>query len=196
MLAGSFVRLLLGDQWGEAVPIIKVLACAGAITAIASNNVSAYLALGRPRLTTMTYATRLIVLCAAVAVLYRPWGVLGIAYAELIAAVASMAVSLPILLISVRLRAFDYLRAMWRPLVASAVMAGVLNAVAGATHEQAGAGEAAIQLLTGVATGALVYPLVLAALWVLSGRPNSIEPQISRWALAALRARLSGREAA
>lgn len=196
MLSEPFVRLLLGDQWGEAVPIIKVLACAGAVTALASNNVSAYLALGRPRLTTMTYATRLIVLCAAVALLYRPWGVLGIAYAELIAAVASMAVSLPILLMSVRLHAFDYLSAMWRPLVASAVMASVLNAVAGATHEHAGAGEAAMQLLMGVATGALVYPLVLAALWVLSGRPNSIEPQISRWALAALRARLSGRETA
>ena len=58
VLAAPFVRLLLGEQWGQAVPIIKVLAMAGAMMALTSNNMSAYQALGRPHLTTATLAVR------------------------------------------------------------------------------------------------------------------------------------------
>ena len=52
-----------------------------------------------------------------------------------------------------------------------------------------GAGDAALQLLVGVPIGMLSYALILLALWRISGRPESIEVQISRWALAAIRAR-------
>ena len=51
-------------------------------------------------------------------------------------------------------------------------------------------------LLVGVAAGMLSYPLILAALWLMSGRPESAEVQITRWALGALRARRAGGEAA
>jgi lipopolysaccharide exporter len=189
VLAAPFVRLLLGDQWGEAVPIIKVLAFAGAATALTSNNVSAYLALGRPHLATSTFITRLVVLGVGIAILYQPWGVLGIAYAELIAAAASMAVSLPILLATIHVRLLDYLRALWRPLVASAMMGIVIVRLLDTSSTQVGVGEAAIQLITGTVIGMLTYPLILAALWLVSGRPDSVEVRIMRWAWDAIRAR-------
>ena len=189
MLAAPFVRLLLGDQWDATVPIIEVLAVAGVATALTSNNLSAYLALGRPHLATATLVTRLLVLGVGIFVLYRPLGVLGVAYAELIAAATSLAVSLPVLLTTIRLRLMDYIKALWRPLVASVLMGVAIKQLIDATSMHAGVGEAAIQLFTGVAAGMMIYPLILAALWLFSGRPESTEVRIARWALAALRAR-------
>ncbi len=195
MLAAPFVRLLLGDQWGAAVPIIEVLAFAGVATALTSNNVSVYLALGRPHLATATLATRLLVFGVGTFILYRPYGVLGIAYAELFAAAASMAVSLPILLTTIQLRLSDYLSALWRPLVSSVGVGVAIKLTIDATSTHAGVGAAALELIAGIATGILIYPLILATLWLISGRPNSIEVQISRWALAAIVARRSRGEA-
>ena len=195
VLAAPFVRLLLGDQWDAAVPIIKVLAFAGAVSALSSNNVSAYVALGRPHLATATFVVRLLVLVAATASLYGSWGALGVAYAELIAAAVSMAVSLPMLLFTIRLHPMEYARALWRPLAASALMGVVISHLIGGGPTHFGAGDAALQLLVGVPIGMLSYALILLALWRISGRPESIEVQISRWALAAIRARRGRHEA-
>ena len=196
VLAAPFVRLLLGEQWGEAVPIIKVLAIAGAMMALTSNNMAAYQALGRPHLTTATLAVRLVVVAAAMALLYRPYGVLGVAYAELLASSAGMLFSLPFLLSSIHLPLSDYMRALWRPLVASAVMGWVVSQVIDASVPTAHIGAAAMQMLEGVFAGALAYPIVLALLWFVSGRPDSIEVQITRWAVGALRARRARNAAA
>lgn len=195
VLAAPFVRLLLGDQWGEAVPIIKVLAFAGAVSALTSNNMSVYFAMGRPHLATVLVVVRLLVLAAGIVALYQSWGVLGIAYAEFAAAVASMAVSLPILFATIKLRARDYVGALWRPLVASGLMGVTVSWLITAEFAGDGLGDAALQMLVGVAAGMLSYPLILAALWLVSGRPESSEVQITRWALGAIRARRARREA-
>ena len=191
-LATPFVRLLLGEQWGDAVPIIRVLAYAGAATALISNNISAYLALGRPRLATVTFVARLFALAIGIGLLYGPLGVLGIAYAELLSAAVGMLVSLPILLSTIHLRLLDYARALWRPLVASISMGGTVVWMVETVSPGAGAGGAAIQLLMGVSAGLLTYPLILGVLWVVSGRPESIEARTVRWAVHALRARRLG----
>ena len=189
VLAAPFVRLLLGDQWVAAVPLIKVLAFAGAVSALTSNNLSVYFALGRPQLATALFVVRLFVLAIGIVTLYPSWGVLGIAYAEFGAAVASMAVSLPILFSTIKLRRRDYVSALWRPLVASALMGMTVSWLIASEFAGDGLGDAALQMLVGVTAGMLSYPLILAALWLISGRPESTEVRIARWALGALRAR-------
>lgn len=185
-LAGPFVRLLLGDQWGAAVPIIQVLAFAGAISALTSNNVSAYLALGRPHLATATLVTRLAVLIVMIALLYQRWGVVGVACAELAAALASMAVSLPTLFSSLRLSVREYLKALWRPFVGSALMGAMIVELAITPFESLDASSAVRELVIGTLLGAIVYPVCVGALWWLSGRPDSVEVMIVRRGLEAL----------
>ena len=48
-IAEPLVKVVLGDKWLGAIPVIEVLAFCGAIAAMQSNNYSAYVALGQQR---------------------------------------------------------------------------------------------------------------------------------------------------
>lgn len=180
VLAGPVVRILLGDQWGEAAPVIEVLAFAGAVSAITSNNIAAYIALGRPRLTTVILLTRLALLAAMVALFVGDYGLMGVAYAELIAALGSLVVSLPILFRTLQLPMTGYLANLWRPLVASCLMGWGVHAAAQAAGGGDSLGSAVVALMVAVPAGAVLYPLLVAALWLLSGKPESVETLVVR----------------
>lgn len=72
VVAEPLLRVLLGPQWMDAVPVIQLLAPAGAIVALTSNNVSAYVALGRTALAPLIMAVRIGVLIAALVWLAPP----------------------------------------------------------------------------------------------------------------------------
>jgi lipopolysaccharide exporter len=164
VLAEPMVRVLLGDQWHQAVPIIQILAFAGAISAVNSNNVSAYLALGKPHLSTLILVTRVVVFVAMAVLLVPNHGVAAVAYAELAAAFGCLVVSLPILFSSLRLRIPDYLESLWRPLLASALGAAAAYVAIGAVGYRDSLSVALLQLLVGLAVGGVLY---LATLWLL-----------------------------
>lgn len=179
-LAGPVVRILLGEQWSEAVPVIEILAFAGAVTAVTSNNVAAYIALGRPHLTTAILVTRLALLAAMVALFVGSHGLVAVASAELVAAIGSLAVSLPILFRTLQVSVRSYLASLWRPLAASGLMGWAVHASAQASRGSGGLGGAVLELLVAVPVGAVVYPLTVVALWMLSGRPESVEAIVLR----------------
>ncbi len=175
LMAPQIVRILLGPQWAEAAPIIQVLAFAGAVSALTSNNMSAYQALGKPRLSTVTLGVRLGLLLLGLAVLSTRFGVLGVAFAELLAAMGSLAVSVPILAATLRIRVVDYLGTLVRPVIASLLMGLVIYAVLPARGVDTGITDAIAWLVAGSLIGVLVYPLFAAMLWVVAGRPHSVE---------------------
>jgi PST family polysaccharide transporter len=186
---------LLGSRWGEAVPLIQVLAVAAAVSAITSNNLSIYLALGRPHLASALMATRFAVLIIGLVLVGTSLGAIGVAWAELAAALASLTVSLPTLFTTIRIRVRDYLAVFWRPMLASAVMGWAIWAGIRPGFDAEHAGPALMQLLAGTALGCIVYPLAVAALWFLSGRVEAIEVLVVRRVWADLQARLAARRA-
>ncbi len=186
MLAEPIVRVLLGAQWHGAVPIIQILAFSGAVSAVNSNNTSAYLALGKPYLSVLILVTRLFVFVVAVIALGSGHGVAIVAYAELAASFGCLAVSLPILLKSLDLGVAQYVSSLWRPLVASAVGAAAVHGFVNAAGGDGFAGAVG-QLAAGLAVGAVVYPLMLWGLWRLSGRPAGVEVMIGTRVAAALK---------
>jgi lipopolysaccharide exporter len=196
ILAAPFVRLLLGAQWAEAVPIIQVLAVAATVSVLTSNNISIYLALGRPYLATSTQAVRLLALAAGIALTYESLGVMGVAYAELAAALVSMVVSLVTLFLSTGVRPLPFAAALWRPLVASGLMGWVIYSVVQPSFDAARPGAAVADLLLGVAIGAVLYPLAIAALWRLTGTDDAIEAQIFRRVMVEIRTRWGGTKTA
>lgn len=175
LLAPQVVRILLGLKWPEAVPVIQVLAFAGAVSALTSNNLSAYQALGRPGLGTATLVVRMLLLLLGLWLLTSRFGVLGAAFAEVVAALGSLAVSVPILSRTLRLGTLTYFRALVRPFVASAVTGLVLHAVLPGRGLQEDIFGAVIWLVIGSLLGVVIYPAVVAALWFLAGRPASVE---------------------
>jgi O-antigen/teichoic acid export membrane protein len=179
-LAESFVLVLLGPNWSATVPLIQVLAFAGAVSALTSNNFAAYLALGRPNLLTITLVTRLVVFVAMVLTLGRNHGVIGIVQSELVSAIAAFAVSLPMLMIVMQLKLRDYVAALWRPLLASALMGVALSEFSTLLPADGKFATAMLHLLAGIVMGAVVYLVASGLLWWLSGRPPSIEGMIVR----------------
>ncbi|MEO8523714.1 MAG: polysaccharide biosynthesis C-terminal domain-containing protein, partial [Caldimonas sp.] len=157
-----------------------ILAFAGAVAAVNSNNFSAYLALGKPHLSTLILVTRVAVFLAVAFAFAPNHGVVAVAYAELAAAVGSLLVSLPVLFSSIRLRIQDYLASLWRPLVASAIGASAVHEVVQAIGRPNGVSIALTELLVGCLVGAVTYPVTLWLLWRLAGRPEAIETMIGR----------------
>lgn len=188
VLAGPIVRVLLGEQWGQAVPIIHVLAFSGAISALNANNIAAYLALGKPYLPTVILVVRLIIFCAIIGVIWPERGVVKVAYAELAAAAGSFAVSLPILFSLLRLRLATYVSSMWRPLLASVLTGGATQFVVSQFAKPDDLSSALLLLATGLAVFTVVYLLLIWLLWVVSGRRDSIEKLIAEKARTALAA--------
>jgi O-antigen/teichoic acid export membrane protein len=195
VLAGPFVRLLLGAQWGEAVPLIQVLAVAAAVSAITSNNIAAYLALGRPYLATLILGVWLVVLVIGMAVAGRGNGAIGVAWAELAAALASLAVSLPTLFTTIGIRAREYLGVFWRPLLASALMGWAIWAWLEPGFDADDALAASSQLLAGISIGCVVYPIAVAALWAFGRSRESVEAMLVRRAWDEVRTRAAARGA-
>lgn len=178
LLAPQVVRILLGQKWPEAVPVIQILAFAGAVSALTSNNLSAYQALGKPGLGTATLVVRMLLLLLGLWLFTTRFGVLGAAYAEVAAALGSLAVSVPILSRTLKLGALTYFAALLRPLIASLVMGLTLHAVLPARGLDDGIVSAVTWLVAGSLVGAVVYVATAAALWGLAGRPASVEVAI------------------
>lgn len=178
VLAAAIVRLLLGLQWPQAAPIIQILAFGGAIAAVNSNNVSAYLALGKPHLATVTLLTRLVIFAAMVATFAPGRDVEDVAYAELAAAFGCFLVSLPILLSSLRMGVLEYLASLWRPLLASGITGAAMHQAVNAAASPETLTGAAIQMAVGLSVGGVLYPLAIWLLWAWSGRPNGVETMI------------------
>jgi O-antigen/teichoic acid export membrane protein len=192
VLAPAIVRILLGEQWSAAVPLIQILAFAGAVTAVTSNNGAAYIALGRPRLLTAILAVRLAVFVVVVLLFASGRDLAAVAYAELAAALASLVVSLPLLLRVVRIPAVDYLACLWKPALASAAAAAAVHFLLGPTTPSPPIGAAGVQLAVGLPIGTAVYVGLLWVLWRLAGRPETVEAALGRRVRAALRDRWAG----
>lgn len=173
-IAEPLVRLLLGEKWLEAVPIIQVLAIATAIAVISSGSSSAFLAMGKPRQWTLLSGVRLAVLVPLVILLTRSMGLVGAALAELAASVLFLGVSVPVMLRHLKVSHFAFFSRIWRPIVSSGLMAVAVALVLRAMPDNATA-EAGMQLLSGIAVGLLTYVLMVSALWGLSGRPQGAE---------------------
>jgi lipopolysaccharide exporter len=180
VLADSVVRVLLGPQWSETAPIIQILAFSGAVSALTSNNIAAYLALGRPQLVTLILLARIALFGIVALLISRNQGVLAVAYADLFAALGSLLVSLPILFAALRLRMVDYLASLWRPLVASGAMGVCLYSVVSLLGEHSTLSGAVLELLLGAPVGAIIYLVFLWLLWAAAGRPESVETLIVR----------------
>ena len=175
VIAEPLVRVLLGAQWLATVPVIQVLALAGAIAAITSNNSSALMALGRTWLLPAILACRLAAMIAMMFLLAPRFGMIGVAYAEVAAYALSVMVGYPVLFRAMKISVGQYLAGFWRPTFASIVMGFCVLKTIEVVGTGAGSLQTVPQLLSGVAVGVLVYALVVGVLWLASGRPQGAE---------------------
>lgn len=188
--ADLIVPLFLGDQWIKAIPVIQVLAIAGALRAISLNSGSVFLALGKPKFVTVLASLNIAILLPVAVMLVRQEGAVGLAWATL----AGFCVTLPVTCF-LTLRLLDAKWAtlfgcLWRPVISTAAMWFVVDRIVQMSAQQdKGPVDLAIDVLVAVSAGAIVYAVVLLLSWQLSGRPEGVEytalrkiyDQIRKW---------------
>jgi O-antigen/teichoic acid export membrane protein len=188
-IADPLIRVLLGANWLDAIPLIPILAVSGAIASIGNNSGAAVIALGAPHLVTAMWVARLAMLIPALIIATEKWGVAGTAWAVLAVTAVITPLSFAVVLPRLELRARHIIGEVWRPFVATAAM---YYFVIETIHwlRAHGADSQFALLFAGVLAGIVCYAAAIIVLWALAGRPVGAESLIHGWASSWLRTRL------
>lgn len=194
LVAPDLVFLAFGPAWMAAVPVVILIGLASAVTPVGS--------VSQAMLGAMTQLRTIFWICLVTMVLRIATLLAGVTHYGLAGGAAAMAFCIlcehaMLLAASVR-----YLRmpwrmlgsCVWRPLVATCAMAGLLWSLGlGWGPAPTEAGAAARDLLLAVPLGAISYVAVIGGLWALSGRPAGTgEHDMQMMAMRVLR-NLAGR---
>lgn len=188
--ASTFVPLVLGKQWLDAIPVIEILAFFGLIQALQNNIGSVYYALGLPRTLTLYALAYNVILIPSLVVGSIYWGPIGAAMALLMSLTAITPFNMHNMSTKLDLSFGDFVRATWRPASAGIIMyfgvTGIqrlLEPVPSASDNK----SLLSTLLILVLSGFLIYVVVVLILWVASGKP----PGSERTVLTQLKKRLA-----
>ncbi len=181
LVADPFVRVLLGYQWLEAVPLLQCLAIYGIFRSLYMCPMHALIAYGRPGVSAQFAWTGALLLAPAGYVLVVMHGALGMAWARVLVGGIVFAIAVVAMARVTACRVGAQLARFLRPAAATAVMGGALLALPALEWP-----HPVVELAAKVALGALVYVAATLALWTAAGRPDGGE----RMALETLRRRL------
>ena len=173
--AHAVVPVLFGNAWVAAGGLLQILALAALVASLASNLGVPIISLGHYRANAMIHAVGALVqvpLLIACAYLYGPTGA---AAAVLVANIVTVSTALFIAKGAIGYGPLDFLRCVWRPLLVAALMYAAISAVDAWAPTSGYLQHPAIRLALLVATGTVLYPPTLYALWALCGFPEGGE---------------------
>lgn len=156
--AQSIITLLLGRQWLDASPVLRVLAIASFVSAISATSGIVMITSGRTRAYFKWGLIQSSCMVLSFAVGVR-WGAIGLAWSWVAYTYAALFPEIWYAFRGTPLRLGDFFNAIWRPAIASVVMAGVLLVF----RMVVGTLGAAADLLASLA----VAPIAYAAGWLL-----------------------------
>ena len=167
----DFVAVVLGSRWLDTIPLLEWLAIGGSIRAIGNSMGGGVLMLsGHERAATVLKWISLMVCTACSITGMLLSGVRGVAIALVIASLLIIPISMSIVMKRYQLSVSNYLRVLWRPLVAGIVMVLLVRL----THFSR-IDIVAVRLFLDAAAGAAVFALTQIGLWRLSGSPDGVE---------------------
>ena len=179
------VLSFFGEKWGDAAPVLEVLALAGVVMVIRGPFWPVLLARGKPRAQSAVTIVDVCIVVPLSIFLVPSYGPVGVA----IAVLTSALLTFPLLFSAVR-REIDLtfrsiVAQIWRPLAASLVM--YLFVKRAQDMQLADGDYGLIELFFCVFCGTLLYTIGLALLWWTSGRPDSTEFKVLQKVIAKYR---------
>lgn len=179
-IAHLFVPTVLGAQWLQVIPLMKLMAVASLLTVGMSSTNNVLIALARVKWATAMIATNLTLMVSFMLYLLPQYGALGVGYA----AVFSMSVVVVVCYVTLRIQIGLGLREVFNMLFRPALSALAMYILVQTLFPQHWAESALIiqiaQLLGAIVTGALSYIFVIALLWLLASRPEGPELKVLR----------------
>lgn len=178
LIAEPIVHVLLGPKWGDAAPLIQVLAAFGIVRALHGPNGSIFLALGKPRIIAALQCVQLGIAIGLMLLLVPLWGPIGAAWAILAGACIAMMSSYTLVLSKIQTSFTSLFSVVWRPIVAAIVMAAVVNALSNSWQNDLALSVSAPRLVALIVAGAISYAGTIIVCWVATGKPDGPEAQI------------------
>jgi O-antigen/teichoic acid export membrane protein len=188
--APLLVPLLFGPQWLGSIPVVQVLGFGSAISMLGARATAVYLAIGRPRILLWTSSTYILFLLVSMALLLPRMGLVGAAWAFLVAASVNLPLQLVIIRAVLGLQPMLWLRRVWRPALAATLMHLAVTALLIGMPVRAFFLDCMLLLAVVVGAGVACYVGVVVGLWIVAGRPAGPERYIID-RLSAMRRRLA-----
>ena len=185
LTADSIVRLLLGAQWLEAIPLLEVLCIAGVINVCTANTWPVFIALGRPWINTALMTVGVALLVPLLFWSVPKAGAIGAAWVIVTVAGIMLASNLFATCRLLEVSAGQLLAQVWRTLLAVVVMSGAVLGVETLWPTGGGVFATASLLVCSVVSGAVAYMTFLWLLWRLAGVEEGPE-QRAIWMLRTL----------
>lgn len=174
-IAHMMVPTLLGSKWVHIVPLVQWLALGTLIRVILSGANNVLVAMGWVRYVSFSVAVRLAALIVSLVYLLPNFGVMGVAYANIISVCISWLVSYYAIRKSLKLGLRRLITIFYRPATASLIMWYLVSSLFSAQSAEAAVLEQVLQLFLAVFVGAIAYFLVLWLIWVARSRPSGPE---------------------
>jgi lipopolysaccharide exporter len=178
LVAEPLVFVVLGDKWVDSIALMQVLAIFGVVRALSGPTGSVYLALAKPQLISYLHSIHILVAVPMLIWLMNKYSVLGAPWAILTAAAVSFPINYIWLMRALKLSFLHLAAALWRPMVAAALMVAVGTWVQHQWLIPMRVGQSLAGLLILMAVGALVYIASVLALWKLARCPHGAESRL------------------
>jgi O-antigen/teichoic acid export membrane protein len=192
-VAPLVVAVLLGPQWHDAGPLISLLAFHGLTNVFLGTAHAPVLARGQPVVYVKIYFFQVCLQLPLTFWLTWNYGVQGAVVATVVTAIGLLPLNATLVARAIGVSARQLLATVWRPLLAAAIMYGVMElALPPIDSATLTAARALMLLAIFVPLGAATYVAVELSIWGLCGRPSGAETTLLAQAAAAWR-RVAGR---
>lgn len=186
--APNFVEAVFGSKWMALVPVLQWLALFGttyAITWVMGGTV--LIAAGQERTSALAAWLQVAIRGPIVIAAGILWGVDGVVRGMVLGGLLCVPATAALLVRNIPVTVADLLHAAWRPVIAGLVMALVVRMLPSPDYV-----PAVVRLAMDVATGGVVYVLLIFGLWRLQGRPSGPEKALFELITARVDGRPSG----
>ena len=174
-IAGPMVRLILGEKWIAATPIVFWLALSYIPGLFTLPSIALFMALGNTNLLFRRHSVELCVKLPIVIVGAVMYGFVGVVVARVVSELAANAFCLFMVRRMIGLSFRSQLFTGWRSVVSGGVMLGPVLLCNRLIPDAGGITPALVHVGAALAVGAPVYFLAHTGLWLLAKRPDGIE---------------------
>ena len=176
-VAPELIRLLLGNKWIDAVPVLRSLALSTAFTVMTANTHYVYWALGRTRLVALLSAIGACLMIVTTLICTPILGHLGVAAALVISSAILVPMNFSLLNRYTHISFFALWSKVWRAVISSLTMLLVLFVIF-RDIDSTQTGQVIGLLLAKFFLGVLLYALLNFSMWFLVGKPEGPEMRL------------------
>ena len=170
----DIVRVVLGEKWLDAIPLLEWLAIGGTLRGIDFSLGTAILTVAGYERTSAVLMWMRLGLYTAGSIVGGMWsGQIGVAIGIVVASAIFIPVVILCLMLRFNLGILDFVRALWRPIPAGLAMIFLVRLL----HPDS-LSTPILRLFFDIIVGGLAFALALLALWHFSGRPAGIESRV------------------